>query len=164
MGPDKYVKVFFDTEFASLADHAPLISIGFVDQTGQRTFYAEVLGIETASCSPFCRANVLPLLEHGSVAVPLGRLRADLGAWLSEVGPATLVCDSPRDAIQLIRLFPSGLPGSCKVSVLDFWGNLRRRLFNIGRRLHRRHGLRVHHALDDAQANRFALVNGGSPK
>ena len=152
------MRIFFDTEFTGLTEDPALISIGLIDQTGQHTFYAEVAGIEDAECSPFCRANVLPLLERGSAALPLVQLRAGLETWLTEIGPAQLVCDSPRDAVQLARLFPDGLPGSCSVSVLGFQGNLRRRLLNIGRRLHRRNGLRVHHALDDAKVNRMGLI------
>lgn len=152
------VRVFFDTEFTGLTDEAKLISIGLIDETGQRTFYAEVSGIESAECSPFCRANVLPLLEHGSVTLPLDTLREELHIWLSALGPASLVCDSQRDTAQLSRLFPDGLPGNWTVCVLGLRQNARRRLLNIGHRLHRRHGLRVHHALDDAKANRLALV------
>jgi hypothetical protein len=151
-------RIFFDTEFTSLTDDARLISIGFIDESGQHTFYAEVLGIEAADCSEFCRAHVLPELERGGVALSLSQLRADLSDWLSERGPARLVCDSARDAVQLARLFPTGAPGSCEVTVLSFWGNLRRRVLNGGRRLHRTHGLRVHHALDDARVNRIALI------
>lgn len=152
------MKIFFDTEFTSLADDAQLISIGLVDETGQRTFYAEVQGILPDQCSAFCRANVLPLLEHGSIALPLDELRGTLHAWLAALGPATLVCDSRRDMVQMSHLFSEGLPVDCTVCVLGFWRNVRRRLLNIGRRLHRHHGLRVHHALDDAKANRVALL------
>ena len=152
------MRIFFDTEFTQLSDDAELISIGLVDETGQNVFYAEVLGVEVAECSAFCRESVLPLLEHGDVELPLDQLRKGLFAWLCAQGPATLVCDSPRDAMQLSRLFPEGLPGTYKVHVVGFWTNARRRLLNFGRRLHRRHGLRVHHALDDAQANRIALT------
>lgn len=152
------MRIFFDTEFTGLTDEAKLISIGLIDETGQRTFYAEVSGIEAEECSAFCQANVLPLLEHGHTEMQLDRLTQELRIWLEALGPARLVSDSPRDAIQLSRLFPKGLPGSCSVSVLGFWANMRRRMLNVGRRLHRRHGLRVHHALDDAKANRLALL------
>ncbi|MDM0018031.1 3'-5' exoribonuclease [Variovorax saccharolyticus] len=152
------MRIFFDTEFTALRDDAELISIGLVDETARHTFYAEVLGVDASRCSPFCRASVLPILEGGSAALPLGKLRETLRIWLFTVGPATLVCDSSRDMVQLLRLFPDGLPGGCSVSVLGFVGNMRRRLLNLRRRLHRRHGLRVHHALDDAKVNRIALV------
>ncbi|SDE88227.1 hypothetical protein SAMN05444679_13626 [Variovorax sp. CF079] len=127
-----------------------------VDETGRLTFYAEVMGVDAADCSPFCRAKVLPLLQGGRFAVPLDQLRTALHVWLSALGPAVLVCDSPRDAVQLSRLFPDGLPANCSVSVLGFLGKARRRVLNVGRRLHRKHGLRVHHA--DAKANRIALM------
>lgn len=152
------MRIFFDTEFTCLSDDAALISIGLIDDAGQRTFYAEVLGVELATCSPFCRAHVLPLLEHGNLALPLDQLRNDLYIWLDTLGLWTLVCDSPRDKVQISRLFPEGLPGGCPVHVLGLWENTRRRLLNIGHRLHRQRGLRVHHALDDAKVNRLALL------
>jgi hypothetical protein len=44
------------------------------------------------------------------------------------------------------------------VDVLGFWANWKRRVLNRGRRIHREHGLRVHHALDDARVNRLVLT------
>lgn len=35
-------RIFFDTEFTDLIVEAKLISIGFGDEAGERTFYAEL--------------------------------------------------------------------------------------------------------------------------
>lgn len=153
-------RLFFDTEFTSLTPDAKLISIGLVDETGSNEFYAELADTyAVADCSEFCRQEVLPLLEHGSAAMTLPELHDRLYAWLFARGPgAVLVCDSPRDVAQLTRLFPRGLPLNCGTEVLGWWGNAKRRLFNRGRRIHRKLGLRVHHALDDAKVNRAILT------
>ena len=36
------LRIFFDTEFTALTEDAKLISIGFVDEIGERSFYAEL--------------------------------------------------------------------------------------------------------------------------
>ncbi len=152
-------RVFFDTEFAGLTSGAALISIGLVDEAGVCEFYAEAAeGWSAEACSAFCRAEVLVHLQGGGVQMPLASLRAELAAWLAARGPVVLVCDSRRDVQQLAAVFPGGLPSGVSVMVLGWWGNLRRRLQNRGRRLHRAHGLRVHHALDDARVNRMIFA------
>jgi 3' exoribonuclease, RNase T-like len=154
-------RIFFDTEFTALTPGAALISIGLVDESGTSDFYAELTDTyEAGDCSDFCRQEVLPLLEHGAAAMTLPELQDRLYSWLFARGPgAVLVCDSPRDVVQLRMLFPRGLPLNCGLEVLGWWGNARRRLFNRGRRIHRQLGLRVHHALDDAKVNRAVLTN-----
>ena len=152
--------VYFDTEFTSLLPDAKLISIGMVDQPGRREFYREVRGVDYSVCSNFCLHVVLPLLEGGEKSQPLHRLRADLVVWLGALGPTTLICDSPRDIVQLRSLLPEGLPPGCTVRVMGFWAKWRRRILTAGDRLHSKHGLRPHHSLDDARANRLALGHG----
>jgi hypothetical protein len=155
-------RVYFDTEFTSLTANASIISIGLVNDLGDKTFYAELAdNYSKEDCSEFCRMTVLPLLEHGHARMTLSELRIKLHAWLNACGPgAVLICDSPRDIIQLKYLFPAGPP--CSYRVLGFIENMKRRLLNIGRRLHRKHGLRVHHALDDAKVNRMIFSHRGS--
>ena len=154
------MRIFFDTEFTGLTADARLISIGLVDESGDHEFYAELSDTyDVAQCSDFCRAEVLPHLQGGPVLMRLEQLQPLLVAWLVARGPdAVLVCDSPRDTVQLGQLLPWGLPGNVRVQVLGWYGNLRRRICNVGRRLHRRHRLRVHHALDDAKVTRLVLV------
>lgn len=154
------MRIFFDTEFTGLSLDAKLISIGFVDESGLNEFYAELTDtFDLPDCSDFCRSQVIPHLEGGEARQSLSELRTTLEAWLRARGPDTvLVCDSPRDAVQLTVLFPAGLPANVSTDVLGWQGNLKRRVFNFGRRIHRKRGYRVHHALDDAKVNRLVLV------
>jgi len=152
------MRIFFDTEFTDLTENAALISIGMVDEAGDE-FYAELSDTYSPdACSEFCRREVLPHLEGGTVQRSLGDLREVLREWLTAKGEGVvLVCDSSRDVHQFRQLFPCGLPSNVSCEVLGWWGNVRRRFFNRGRRMHRDLGLRVHHALDDARINRLVL-------
>lgn len=150
-------KIYFDSEFEGLFPAARLISIGLTDDRGQHTFYAEADGnYDIACCSQFCKDIVLPLLEGGDRAMPMAGLRDKLFRWLEARGAGTvLVCDSPRDVVQLDALFPAGLPRNCTCTVVGFWAKWYRRIKNFRSRIQRLHALRPHHALDDAVANRI---------
>lgn len=154
------MRIFFDTEFEGLYANAGLISIGFVTEDGTESFYAELTDTyEPNRCSNFCKTAVLPLLQGGKYEMSHAVLRKRLPAWLVCKGPETvLVCDSPRDLLQISSLLPSGLPANCVCQSLSIIGKLRRRICNLGRRLHKKHGLRVHHALDDAIINRIIFA------
>lgn len=153
------MRIFFDTEFTGLMLDAKLISIGLVDESGLAEFYAELRDTYVVSdCSDFCQQEVLPHLEGGAAQMTLAELQVTLATWLHARGPgAVLVCDSPRDIMQLNTVLPHGPPANVTLHVLGRWGNLKRRVFNFGRRIHRQHGYRVHHALDDAKVNRLVL-------
>jgi hypothetical protein len=154
------MKIFFDTEFEGLFSDAKLISIGLITESGDSNFYAELTDTYSLSqCSEFCKSTVLPLLQGDVYAMSLADLRVRLSTWLAAHGPdLVLVCDSPRDAEQIRSVFPDGLPANCTCKPLGILGNLRRRVFNRGRRIHTKLGLRVHHALDDARVNRLVLT------
>lgn len=151
------LRIYFDTEFCSLLPNAALISIGFVTSDGNQTFYAELADtFVPEECSEFCQENVLPLLEGGTTRKTLQEVRGELYTWLAAKGPATkLVCDSTRDIMQINALFPDGLPPNCECMVLSRFNRLRRTAVNFRGRLCRNHGLRHHHALDDAFLNRL---------
>jgi hypothetical protein len=152
--------IFFDTEFTGLTADAKLISIGLVDESGLNEFYAELTDtFDLRDCSDFCRNEVIPHLQGGPARQSLSEVQTTLEAWLRLRGLDTvLVCDSPRDVTQLATLFPGGLPANVSTEVLGWQGNLKRRIFNFGRRIHRKRGFRVHHALDDARVNRLVLI------
>ena len=153
------MRIFFDTEFTGLTSDAALISVGMVDERGAE-FYAELSDTyKLVDCSEFCIREVLPHLEAGTVCRSLAEVRDQLRAWLESSGPgAVLVCDSPRDVEQLHFLFPEGLPLNSTCEVLGWRGNMKRRVLNHRRRIHRRLSLRVPHALDDARVNRMVLM------
>jgi hypothetical protein len=154
------MRIFFDTEFTGLSTDAKLISIGLVDESGLSEFYAELSDtFHPDECSEFCRKQVLPHLQGGRAQISLAELRAKLEAWLLARGPsAVLVCDSPRDVVQLTTVLPQGLPLNTSVEILGWRGNLKRRILNFRRRIHHQRGYRVHHALDDAKVNRLVLT------
>jgi hypothetical protein len=57
------LRIFFDTEFTDLSIGARLISIGLIDETGERMFYAELSDTwQEQDASDFAHLNVLPLL------------------------------------------------------------------------------------------------------
>lgn len=153
------MRVYFDTEFTDLSS-GRLISIGMVDETGTNEFYAELADTWSPSqCSEFCLREVIPRLQGGPHRQPLKHVRPSLQAWLTaHCTRITLICDAAADVTQLRQLLPDGLPANVEVKVLGLWGRWRRRIMNVGRRVHRKHGLRVHHALDDARVNRLVLT------
>jgi hypothetical protein len=152
-------RVYFDTEFTSLTQNAKLISIGLVDGSGNFEFYAELSDTyELSDCSEFCQREVIPKLEGKDVRLRLEELRTQLDAWLDARGPRTvLVCDSPRDLAQLASVFPRGMRENVSVEVMGWLDTLRRRTLTFRGRMHRRLGLRAHHALDDARVNRLVF-------
>lgn len=154
-------QIFFDTEFTGLTDNAGLISIGLIDEAGYALFYAELSDTYVEDdCSDFCREHVLRHLGKVEDRIPMAALRERLEPWLAAQGPGVvLVCDSQRDVAQLDAIFPGGVPDNCTVKVLTFWENTRRRMRNRSRRIHQSFGLRMHHALDDAKANRILLAD-----
>jgi hypothetical protein len=154
------MRIFFDTEFTGLTADAKLISIGLIDESGLNEFYAELTDTyELGNCCDFCHREVIPHLQGGALRQSLGEVRTRLEAWLRARGLNTvLVCDSPRDVTQLAVLFPEGRPANVSIEVLPWQSNLKRRIFNFGRRIHRQSGFRVHHALNDARVNRLLLM------
>lgn len=149
--------IYFDTEFTGLFKGAKLISIGFIDESGHRSFYAETSNHYTKDeCSEFCQKEVLCHLQDDDSRMSLLQLQCSLVKWLESFPKAKLICDNAKDKEQLERLLPNTIPKNCKVVVLGLWGNLRR---NLSKHLYKKYNLRVHHALDDAKLNRLALSN-----
>lgn len=152
----QHMLIFFDTEFTSL--YKPkLISIGMIAEDGQ-TFYAELTDTYTQThCTPFVKEIVLPLLGGDETQrLTKSELTLALGRWLKEFKqPVTLACDSLAwDWSWILEVFyqketwPENLGSKPKVISCDnpiFINAVEARFKN---------GLRRHHALDDAKANR----------
>lgn len=149
-------RIYFDTEFEGLFENAGLISIGLVDNTGTKKFYAELSDTyKIENCSIFCKSVVIPLLDNKN-PIKLNELNVQLFEWLKEHGKNTvLICDSIRDIEQIKEIFPNGLPENCSYKVLGFYDKWKRRLKNYNRNLYKKHKLRDHHALDDAIINKI---------
>lgn len=149
--------IFFDTEFTELGMDSRLISVGLVSEDG-REFYAELSDTYTiADCSEFVRAAVIPHMQGGEALMMMDALGARLKAWIEDFGrPVKLVTDSLSwDWPWIHEIFhedvswPANLDR--KPMVLSQTSE-----FNIAIERQFESGLRRHHALDDARANRLS--------
>ena len=155
--------IFFDTEFTGLHWEAKLISIGLIAEDG-RAFYAELSDTyEIADCGDFARSVVLPLLEGDAVRMTLPTLSLRLGNWLEGFEePVTLATDSMGWDWPWIKMiftdhmtWPTNLNNSPTELLFDADAGEQ---FNNARELAFSDGLRRHHALDDAKANRLGWL------
>lgn len=152
--------IFFDTEFTDLIVDPQLISIGLIDETGERTFYAELSDTyRLADVGDFAREAVLPQLEGGVVRLTMAELREQLRAWLEAFGePVKLATDSLswdwpwiQEIFEDLATWPPNLDGKPLILAQDTE-------FNLAIERAFADGLRRHHALDDAKANRLAWI------
>lgn len=158
--------IFFDTEFTDLHWQAKLISIGLIAENGQ-TFYAELNDTyQRKDCNAFVCEVVLPLLDGNEVQLTWPALALRLGNWIESFEqPITLATDiQDWDWSWIQKLFPS--PGTwpanlaCKPAILVFDADVGER-FNVAQEEAFAAGLRRHHALDDAKANRIGWIATG---
>jgi len=152
--------IFFDTEFTQLGIDPRLISIGLVAEDGERTFYAELSDTYTEKdCSEFVHLAVLPHLEGGTSVMTMVELTLRLGNWLEDFGqPVRLVTDSLSwdwPWIQKIFSIQGTWPENLarKPEILGQYTEL-----NLAIEKAFASGLRQHHSLDDAKANRLGWL------
>lgn len=98
--------VFLDTEFTSLDQNFPsLISMGLVDETGSREFYAELP--ETgwqARLSPWAQQHVVPQLNGGTCVVEPATLATRLHDWFADfAAPVQIVCVTPKYDFEFLK-------------------------------------------------------------
>lgn len=147
------LKIFIDTEFTDFVD-CHLISLGMAAGSGE-DFYAEV-PYPLEACSDFVRETVIPLLgniPHAQCERP--ELRGRILDWLNLVrkGDEVEVCfDYQTDWDLFIDALEYQVPGWCRSRLVARHIN---ELFLYA--FHKKHGLPEHHALYDAQANRYAF-------
>lgn len=147
-------KVFIDTEFTNFVD-PKLISIGLAAQSGEE-FYAE-LPFSLGDCSEFVRAIVVPLLGKVPHAeCTMDELYSRIIGWLKLVRSGDEDMEICFDYQTDWDLFSEAL--DCRI---PSWCRHRMVSCNINELLryefHRKHKLPEHHALYDAQANRYAF-------
>lgn len=160
------IRIFFDTEFTGLIIDPKLISIGLIDESGERTFYAELSDTYTvAECGDFCRLAVLPHLEGGEARMTFAELGQRLTAWLESFGePVVLATDSIswdwpwiQEIFYETGRWPANVDGKPFLlvdgQIKDFQG------FELAVENAFSQGLRRHHALDDARANRTGWLH-----
>jgi hypothetical protein len=157
--------IFLDTEFTDLKQTAKLISIGLVDETGTRTFYAELSDTYVlADCSPFAQEAVLPLLEGGAALKTLQEAGHRLSAWIADLPGdecASFVSDSVGwDWPFVWDIFKAHAPWPDRLSrePVPIHPMVGYPAFERACERAYRDGLREHHALDDARANRAGWV------
>jgi len=153
--------VFFDTEFTELGIDSRLISIGFVSENGGHEFYAELSDTHTLSdVSDFARQAVLPLLEAGKSLMTMLELAEKLKVWIEGLEEdVTLATDSISwDWPWLHEVFYEANTWPLNLAVKPFLLKQTSE-FNLAVEKGFASGLRRHHALDDAKANRLACLN-----
>ncbi len=158
--------IFFDTEFTDLGIDPRLISIGLVAEDGERTFYAELSDAYAPNdCGDFARLAVLPQLEGGAACMTFVELGARLVSWLESFGePVTLATDSlawdwpwVHEIFGELGTWPDNLDHGPQILLQETEFNLAvERAFSGG--------LRRHHSLDDAKANRLGWIAAHSAK
>jgi hypothetical protein len=160
------VIIFFDCEFHDLAK-PKLISIGLVSEDS-RTFYAELSDTyEIDECSEFVKEIVLPLLDGGEALMTRHQLRGQLKDWLESFAePVTLATDSlgfdwPRiqELFPTTKSWPANLERFPALLNMNYLRDVEK--FEPAVELAFEAGLRRHHALDDAKANREACIAAG---
>ena len=120
------VNVFFDTEFTDLTIPSSLVSIGLINESGDRTFYAELTDTYTRStCSEFVQSNVLPALnaqplskypphDHIYAKLSFAETQIHLQHWFeNQVDLRQLWSDAPfYDWFYIQELFKAGFPSN----------------------------------------------------
>jgi hypothetical protein len=152
--------IFFDSEFSELGIDPRLVSIGFVSEDGTRTFYAELTDTyQPSDCSDFVREAVLVHLEGGAARMDMHELTLRLGNWLENFSqPVQLATDSLSwDWPWIQEIF--SLPGTWPENVASRPLILSQTpAFSLAVENAYANGLRRHHALDDAKANRLGRL------
>lgn len=163
------LRIFVDTEFTDLISDCKLISIGFVDETGDRSFYAELSDTWRANdLGDFAAQSVVPLLDGQASLMSMAELRGRLTGWFGRFdGHVRLATDSLAwDWRWMQRIFPSPKTWPFNVErrplllTMNYLVNFEAFEPAVERAF--ASGLRRHHALDDARANRLGWLASGS--
>ena len=167
MGARQNLKVFFDTEFTELGANPRLISIGLIAEDDARAFYAELTGTwspEHVEDNFFVRDEVLPKLEGGDARMTMAELVLRLGSWFEDFGqPVQLATDSLawdwpwiQQIFGAAKTWPANLEN--KPLLLTMFDLNHYAVFEEAVEQAFADGLRRHHALDDAMANRLGWI------
>lgn len=155
------MKVFFDTEFTRLTEKPLLISVGMITEDGKKTFYAELNDSYSISdLSPFAVEHVMPLLD--GAAISSNQLSIELNKWLVEIKEEIELAtdnwawDWPFIVEALQNNWPNNLIRECYLLNLNYMNDADA-FFEAVKHAYE-NGLRRHHALDDAKANRLGWL------
>jgi hypothetical protein len=162
------IRVFFDTEFSGLIVDPKLISIGLVAEDGERLFYAELTDTwNAAECDHFVQDAVISQLEGGSHRMSFAELGQRLTAWLEEFdSPVQLATDSLawdwpwiQEIFHELGAWPENLDGQPLLLTVNYLNDYNAFMDAVENAF--TSGLRRHHALDDAKANRLGWIAAG---
>ncbi len=162
------IRVFFDTEFTGLVIDPKLISIGLVDESGERTFYAELSDTwRLDDVGDFAREEVLPLLEGDAALMTISELTLRLGNWLEGFDePVMLVTDSLawdwpwiQEIFHEPGTWPENVDGHPLLLTMNYLNDYD--AFELAVEAAFAAGLRRHHSLDDAKANCLGWIAAG---
>ncbi len=147
-------KIFIDTEFTDFVD-PKLISIGLAAESGEE-FYAE-LPFLRSDCSEFVRETVIPMLgKIPHAECTMDELYSKIIGWLKLVRcgdeDVEICFDYQTDWDLFNEALSNNVPTWCKSRlVADHINELLRYDY------HEKNNFPEHHALHDAQANRYAF-------
>ncbi|MHB1592530.1 MAG: 3'-5' exonuclease family protein [Sulfuricella sp.] len=155
--------LFPDTEFTGLGQRWPrLISIGLVSEDGQHSFYAELDAVGyMEKCDSWVRENILLLLEGGDRTMQPDELRWRLAEWIGALGAVQMqiATDSQTYDFKFLRSILDPWPQSIDdLPVILLYDAEQGERFNLAVESAYAAGLRQHHALDDAKANRLGWI------
>ncbi len=162
------LRIFFDTEFTGLTDESKLVSIGFVDEKGARTFYAELSDTyRIDDVSEFALRAVIPLLEGNHSLMSMRELGARLTDWFASFGEPvklstdSLIWDWPwiKQIFRQHGAWPEELDGEPLLLTMNYLNDYDEFEPAVAEAFAA--GLRRHHALDDAKANRLGWIAAG---
>lgn len=172
--------IYIDAELTAIKSNlneSQLISIGFVDETGTKTFYAELTeGYTQYQCCQYVIEEVLPLLDAPELSVELDccaiyakmtfeQMRAHLSIWLNQFDrPVKLRSNTPEyerhfvSRIFNIHRWPENLipgvthclPMASPIQLL--------RYYQKAEVIFDDHKLRRNHALDNAKVMRLTMI------
>lgn len=161
----KIKRVFLDTEFTGLEQRWPrLISIGLVSEDGQRSFYGELPAESYGEkATLWVRDNVLPLLESGNRVMQPDMLREQLSNWLTSLGAVRIATDAQEYDFAFLRALLKRWPTNVASEPLRLNMNYLNNFdaYEMTVEAAYTSGLRRHHALDDAEANRRGWIAAG---
>lgn len=153
------MKIFFDTEFTSLHEMPKLISIGLISEDGAHQFYAEISDTYCQSdLSDFAISHVVPLLD-GVNKITSKQLSFKLKRWIEQFDNEVMLAtdnyswDWPFIEEILKDCWPINLHRECFMINMNYLKNAD--AFYDVVQMSYESGLKKHHALDDAKANRL---------
>lgn len=172
--------IYVDTEFTGIKPNlndSQLLSIGLVDESGTKTFYAEQDGVYTRDqCCPFVFDEILPLLDAPNLSGELtyssvyakmtaDQIREHLTAWFKQFDrPIELRSDYPDFEWHFVNRLLAGHPWPenllPEVTHCCPMANPMQllRYYQRAEMIFDEQQYRRHHALDDAKVMRIAML------